>query len=214
MSEACDVCGVGTLVEKHGTYVYEWPSSVSRKPTEFSDADWLECDSCDEQVLPARLLERIEAARYRVEGLLTPTEMRAIRGSRSQVEMARFIGAGDKTYARWEAGLSIQTKAMDTLIRVAAMCPAVLEDIESVRGQEASGKRMPYAAGPIVGYCRIPLDGTFSQVLKTGSTWSSSSLGTYARAELEALVMKWSIVRKSHGSKKEKNGRSELRLVA
>ena len=144
MTDLCGACGHGTLVERQGTYIYVWPESVSSTPSEFPDARWLECDECGEQMLPASLLRRIESKRYRLEGLLAPAELKEIRGDRTQVEMARFINVGDKSYSRWENGLSIQTKAMDTLIRVAALCPAILEDIERLRkeGAAAHGQRM------------------------------------------------------------------------
>ena len=47
--------------------------------------------------------------RYKIAGLLTLAEIKAARTrlGLTQVEMARQLGVGDKSYTRWENGLSI-----------------------------------------------------------------------------------------------------------
>ena len=162
----CDACGRGKLVERRGDYTYTWPDSLSAKPTKFRNAVWLECDACGEQVLLPELLSRIEARRYRLEGLLTPDEIRSIREAQglTQVQMARMIGAGDKTYSRWENGLSVQTKSMDTLIRAAALCPALFTSIEHARELGTPQAALSYPlgtcaiGGPVIFQPCLPLN--------------------------------------------------------
>jgi len=134
----CAICGNYELVERHGAFVFDWPPEVGVEPSRFDDAVWTECPRCGEQVLPPELVARIEAERYRLEGLLSPTEVREARTrvGLSQVEMARLLGVGDKTYTRWELGLSTQTKSMDNLIRLADQHPDVLLEIEARRDPE------------------------------------------------------------------------------
>ncbi len=131
----CAICGNDELVEKHGTFVFGWPPGFVEATSQFPDATWSECPCCDEQMLPPELIARIEAERYRLEGLLSPTEVRKARTrvGLSQLEMARLLGVGDKTYTRWELGLSAQTKSMDNLIRLADQHPEVLLEIEARR---------------------------------------------------------------------------------
>jgi len=142
----CAICGKDELVEKHGTFVFEWPADVAARPSRFRDAGWWVCDACGEEVLPAELIARVEAERYRIEGLLGPSEVREVRTRMglSQRDMSKLLGVGDKTYTRWELGLSVQTKSMDNLIRLADQRPEVLAEIESHRRPERRGEIAAY----------------------------------------------------------------------
>ncbi len=145
----CAVCGKGELTEMHETYVFEWPSGFPVKSSRFDDATWWICGSCDEEELPPELVARIEAERYRLEGLLSPLEVQDVRKrvGLSQREMAKLLGVGEKTYTRWELGLSAQTKSMDNLIRLADHNPEVLLQIESRRNPERKREIREYFAG-------------------------------------------------------------------
>jgi len=127
-----------TMDDRHCHFSHEWPEELSRKPSIFRNADWRECRSCGAVLLSPTLTERIEAKRYKIAGLLTPAEIKAARTRRglTQVEMARQLGVGDKSYLRWENGLSIQSKAMDTLIRAVILFSDVLEAVEHSRQSE------------------------------------------------------------------------------
>jgi len=135
MSLQCATCGNVTMDDQHGDFSYEWPAELSRKPSVFRGADWRECRNCGAVLLSPSLIERIETKRYKIAGLLTPVEVKAarIRLSLTQVQMARQLGVGDKSYTRWEKGLSIQSKAMDTLIRAVILFPDVLTAVEQSR---------------------------------------------------------------------------------
>lgn len=135
MTLQCDECGRMTLEQRHGDFEFHWPESFSMHTAVFRNADWLECTSCGQREVPPALAERIEARRYRLEGLTAPDEIRAVRErlELNQVAMARLIGVGEKTYTRWENGLSLQTKSMDNLIWFAAVCPQLFRVIDRYR---------------------------------------------------------------------------------
>ena len=212
MSEFCDACGRGALVERHGTYIHEWPAEVSTTPSEFTESDWLECDFCGEQVLPGCLLRRIEARQLRLEGLLTPDEIKAIRAERSQVEMARFIGVGDKTYSRWENGLSVQTKAMDTLIRAAALHPGLFDEIERSRGQGAKGQTALYENAWT--YCNIaPGDFYVPQTVARVVSGTAESFSYWYRA-VTGVSVSWTPRLTVEISREEESGERELAPAA
>jgi putative zinc finger/helix-turn-helix YgiT family protein len=134
MSSTCPSCGT-RLRHRHGIFTYEWPANLHHAASHFDEAEWEECSHCGEIVIPPALNKRIENEQYAIEGLLTPVEIRVIRDRTglTQVEMARLINAGDKTYARWEAGLSMQTKSMDSLIRTVAEDPSLIMQVNAQR---------------------------------------------------------------------------------
>lgn len=137
MAGACPICG-HQLEWHEGTYVYSWPEGTGRRESRFADAEWETCGHCDEEFLTGELVERIEQQRYEVDGLLTPPEIKAIRErlGLSQVAMAKQLGIGDKTYARWESGLCVQNRSMDNLIRIADSNPDIFLRIEERRNPD------------------------------------------------------------------------------
>lgn len=145
----CAVCGAEGLEERHGTLVFDWPQGSPVATSSFADATWLVCNECGEEELPPELIARIEAERYRLEGLLSPTELKQVRArvGLSQRDMARLLGVGEKTYTRWELGLSPQTKAMDNLIRLADQHPELLLEIEARRRPERRAEIREYVIG-------------------------------------------------------------------
>ena len=130
MAGKCPACGKAALKKKRGDFAFEVaddganPNAVEHE-TVIPDAQWEECSSCGEVVLSQDLDRRIEQWQYTREGLLTPGELREIRErlGLSQVEIAKRIGVGEKSYTRWETGFSIQSKANDNLIRLFADDP-------------------------------------------------------------------------------------------
>ncbi len=135
MARVCPICGAKVLEERRGEYIFEWPEGSAAQQSGFADAVWEACDACGEEILSPELSDRIEAEQYRIQGLLSPAEVRAVRERTglSQVEMARLLGVGDKSYARWEVGLSVQNKSMDNLIRLAAEHPGLFAELEAQR---------------------------------------------------------------------------------
>jgi len=104
------------------------------------DATWEECSACGEQMLPPSLDKSLLVERYRRLGLLRPGEIAEIRqrSGLTQVEMAEFLGAGEKTYARWESGRSIHNMSSDNLIRLVAQSP---EQFPRLKAQRDPGRQ-------------------------------------------------------------------------
>ncbi len=115
----CVSCG-STLQERHGTYRFEPPANIPGGTMVIPDATWLECENCGQQMLPAELEERLERLSIQRQGLLSAAQIKAVRQKLglTQTEMAERLGVGEKTYARWESGRSIQNKSSDNLIRL------------------------------------------------------------------------------------------------
>ncbi len=144
----CAACGAAALEERHGAFVFEWPQGASVSASTFDDATWLVCSECDEEELPPELVARIEAERYRLDGLLSPEALKEVRArvGLSQRDMAKLLGVGEKTYTRWELGLSTQTKSMDNLVRLADQHPAILLEIEARRRPDRDREVRDYVA--------------------------------------------------------------------
>ncbi len=60
----------------------------------------------------------IEEARLKHMGLLTPTELKALRQSLglTQSEMAEYLQAGQKSYTRWELGYGRQSRLVNNFL--------------------------------------------------------------------------------------------------
>ena len=87
------------------------------------DMHHLKCESCGEVCLPADAAKAFSRAFFdekrRVEGLLSPDEIKAARKEYglSQAEFEAVLGVSSPTVSRWETGKSVQTKTADNLIR-------------------------------------------------------------------------------------------------
>lgn len=120
-SNVCPVCFEEKLKGKRGNYTFKIKDGNNIREVTVSDLAWKECEECGEVVFDNVAAEKIEQERYRALGLLTPEELRIIRKELgfTQATMADYLRVGSKSYCRWENGFSIQTKAMDRLIRLA-----------------------------------------------------------------------------------------------
>lgn len=72
-------------------------------------------------------------------GLLTSSEIKDLRRKRgmTQIELARFLGIGDKDITRYESG-SIQNKCIDNLLRLVKDDKSYEEMVRVFRGETAS----------------------------------------------------------------------------
>ena len=104
------------------------------------DAEWEECGSCQEKLIPPKLNDVLLSARYERLGLLRPDQIKEVRerAGLTQEEMARFINVGERTYTRWESGRSIHNRSSDNLIRLAEICPELFVQIEAQRDPKRS----------------------------------------------------------------------------
>lgn len=135
MTNACPLCGAAVLEEREGEFQMEAPPGVQGGKMIVPNAAWSECPNCHERFLPPPLIEALDALRYARLGLLRPEAILAVRvrAGLSQTEMASFVGVGEKTYARWESGRSIQNKSSDNLIRLADQFPGLFPQLEAQR---------------------------------------------------------------------------------
>ena len=105
---------------------------VNGEPTRVPDVPHLHCRACGENVLTmeqAGILEAGALARYRSRHhLLTADEIRALRGrlGLTQAALAKLLRLGANTLSRWEAGRTVQTAALDVLLRLLRDVPGSL----------------------------------------------------------------------------------------
>jgi HTH-type transcriptional regulator/antitoxin MqsA len=68
------------------------------------------------------------------EGLLTPDDIRRIRGKYglSQARLEALLRTGPKTVVRWERGTVFQSAAADTLLRLLDQDPAILQALTRI----------------------------------------------------------------------------------
>lgn len=138
MATKCPICGNETLGSRHGEFRFEPPANIPGGVMIVPDADWLECSSCGDRILSNKLDRELDLLRYDRLGLLRPEAIRAVREKTglSQEAMAFWLGVGEKTYTRWEAGKSYHNKSSDNLIRLFDQNPEVLARFEAQRKPE------------------------------------------------------------------------------
>ena len=124
-AKECPLCGQTALMAMTGEYCLEPPPNLLGGPIVVSEAAWLHCESCGEDILSSDLEAAIERERRRRLGLLRPEEIRNIRerNGLTVADMSHVLGVEEKTYARWEEGRSLPSKSSDALIRQIATTP-------------------------------------------------------------------------------------------
>ena len=140
MKRICTACGNKSLVHKKGTFHFEVKDRDANPDArefqiDIGNSEWDECEACGERLLSEKIDEALEKWQYTREGLLTPGKIRNIRlrHKLTQKQISKILGVGEKSYTRWENGLSMQTKAMDNLIRIFDMSPKLFAKVESER---------------------------------------------------------------------------------
>src|SRR5438876_7359455 len=122
----CPICGDGRLIDRGGPLETKY---VDRKGVERSltvpSVRRLQCDSCDEEIFDDAATRQIENVRRTAMGLLTASEIRELRSrfGKTQVQMSKLLGVGEKTYCRWESGSFIQSVASDNYLRIIREIP-------------------------------------------------------------------------------------------
>ena len=125
---ACPTCGAA-MVEKRGKLTLP----VNGEEIAVPAALHLRCPKCHEVVLryedARRLSEDAIAIYRRKHGLLSASEMRAIRErfKLTQAQFGTLLRLGANTLSRWESGRNVQTEAMDTLLRLIRDVPGSIE---------------------------------------------------------------------------------------
>ncbi len=126
--DACPRCGA-QMREARG----ELPFSVNGESIQVPAIVHSACPKCSEVVLKhgqARELRELAIEQYRrQQGLLSGQEIRAIRESYglTQRDLARLLRLGGNTISRWESGRTVQTAALDILLRLIRDLPGSLD---------------------------------------------------------------------------------------
>jgi len=134
----CPVCEEGKLKASRKSVDFEYKG---QKVT-IEHARSFECPICGEAFWDEKDERQIERMltdeRRRVDGLLTSGEIKELRESfrMTQVEFARALGVGEKNFARYETGQSIQGRTTDHLLRILKRYPHTFNEIV---GEEVTG---------------------------------------------------------------------------
>lgn len=126
--DACPRCGT-VMNETRGELGYP----VNGQDIRVASASHLRCPQCGEVVLrheEARRLRELAFERYRQEyGLLSAADIRSIRErfGLTQGAFAQLLRLGSNTISRWESGRTVQTAALDVLLRLIRDLPGSLD---------------------------------------------------------------------------------------
>jgi HTH-type transcriptional regulator / antitoxin MqsA len=128
MASKCPLCGEGSLEHGSGVFNFEIPGDNPdglETTKDFPGSEWDKCGACGEIILSSTLQKRIGRWQYTRKGLLTPEEIKDIREKYglTQAQMAQNLQVGEKNFSRWENGITMQTRVMDSLIRQFDKCP-------------------------------------------------------------------------------------------
>ncbi len=117
----CPFCGAASSVtEENTTQTFEYKG----QKLVCDNYKVRECTECGESFeLPDDNLEnerRILNFRRKVDGLLLPEEIKALRDSLhfTQKDFAALLGVGEKSFTRYERGSVTQGRSMDNLLRL------------------------------------------------------------------------------------------------
>jgi len=194
-AKECPLCGKESLLHKSGEYLIRHPRS-NAIVAQIPDLEWEECSECGEHFLDDKAMSKVEEGKYCSRGLLLPRELKAIRESfgLTQLQMAKVLNVGEKTYCRWENGLSMQTKALDGLVRLMARNPReLLRNKESEREQAGKTKSVKKYLEQIRGL--------------SGSQFALASYGRSAISDTDKEMITEALRRKKEESGVKNNSR-------
>ncbi len=145
MSE-CPVCGKGDLRRVGGDYETRFVDDAGReRELKVRGVTRDECSNCGEVFLDEDATQKLESARLQAMRRLAPADIKAFRErlDRTQTEMARLLGFGDKTYARGESGAYIQNAASDRYLRLLMASEANVALLERLAGEQSGETEIP-----------------------------------------------------------------------
>ena len=131
-----------TLVQRNYTLTSEYDGATYE--VTLHEVGIPTCSRCGEGIITSDISQRITAELRRAAGLLSPEEIRAKREAlgMTQTQLASALRVGDLAIQRWEAGMQLQSRAMDLLLRL------YFESAE-VRQACISAPSSPLASPPI-----------------------------------------------------------------
>ena len=127
----CHACNKGTLhhKKKSQVFTYKGKSITLEQPG-------LWCDSCEEGILNGEDIAKTEKAfekfKAKVDGLLTPEEIRHIRKDilkLTQEEAGKIFGGGKNGFSRYERGETKPLPAISNLLKMLERHPEDLKYI-------------------------------------------------------------------------------------
>ena len=142
--DACPLCGGGQLCEKFLEECFSYKGHSLTVP----DYRVLECPACGEALVDKDSARRAEKLLRdfgrQVDGLLTSAEIKRIRRRLhlTQEQMAAVLGGGLKSFARYENGQVVQSRAMDNLLRILDRFPESLDALPGVPRPQAKRKKV------------------------------------------------------------------------
>lgn len=126
--DACPRCG--TMMDDVRDELF-YP--VNGQQVRVAESSHLRCPKCEEVVLrhqdARRLRERAFEQFRREQKLLSAEEIRAIRErfELTQGALAQLLRLGSNTVSRWESGRTVQSAALDVLLRLIRDLPGSLD---------------------------------------------------------------------------------------
>lgn len=116
----CVTCRSTDFIHRTGKQKFPFNDGERVLQVTIDNVSWDECTGCGELYLDHKARAVIERAQANAAELLSPEELRRIRKAIGTTHsgMAKLLGVGEKSYIRWENGQSIQTRAIDNLIRL------------------------------------------------------------------------------------------------
>ena len=115
----CPACGASMKMSSE-PIAYE----ISGEACVVAGIEHRRCTKCENKLLTPQNADLLDAEACKIyrkrHGLLSCAEIVAIRRKLklTQAELAALLGLGDNTLSRWESGFVIQSKVMDTLLRL------------------------------------------------------------------------------------------------
>ncbi len=130
-SLVCPVCEEGTLERRTFSDDFEYNGHTLHVPG-------LECCVCDicgaDPILKDQIKHNhqlVVDARRRSDDLMTGVEIRSLRErlGLTQKEASELFGGGANAFSKYERGDVMQSRVMDTLLRIVAKHPYLLDDL-------------------------------------------------------------------------------------
>ena len=131
--EQCPICGEMAAVHEQRKTAYEYRGHTFDI---MQPALW--CDSCGEGIISPEdskaVAEEMQTHRARIDGLLTPAEIAAIRRhlKLNQKEASNIFGGGVNAFNRYERGVNPVPKPLSMLLSILEKHPEQLQEIISM----------------------------------------------------------------------------------
>jgi putative zinc finger/helix-turn-helix YgiT family protein len=135
----CPECGQGQLLAFSRTEEFDFDLGDETVKVRAENVPVEKCDKCGAVMSgPAAARVRHEAV-CRAAGLLTPSEIKAIREQFgwSQKELADLTGCGVATVSRWERGRLLQNRSSNKVLQAIRDCPPFREYLEELLAPRA-----------------------------------------------------------------------------